>query len=167
MPPPVFTPGQVFNAADVNEWCVPHVVVKATDQLKTSNTTLGADNELFVAVAASATYVVHLFLNYEGGTESTSDIKWQFVIPAGATLRAHHIHEGPAGSANAIEGITGSSVNTAGTKGAGIQCGATALGTLIVAGTSGNISVNWAQNTSNGTATKVLAQSSLMLQRVN
>jgi hypothetical protein len=167
MPPPIWTPGQILNAADVNSWFVPVIVVKGSDQSRASNTTLSADSELFVAVAASATYLVHLFLNYSGAAEGTSDIKWQFVIPASATLRAHHIHEGPAGSANCIEGITGSSVNNAGTKGAGIQCGLTALGTLIVAGTSGNVTINWAQNTSNATATIVAAQSSLMLQRLN
>ena len=167
MPPPVWVPGQVLSASDVNNWLVPSAIIKLADQSKTSNTTLGTDNELTLAVAASATYRFEAYLNYEGGTGNASDIKYQWTVPAGAALRFHDLHQGPGGTPDTIDTHTASTIYSAATNGAGNLCGMSHLGTLLTAGSSGNVFLSWAQNTTNGTPTIVHAQSCIILQRLS
>lgn len=168
MAPPTWVVGQVLTAADVNNWFVPLCVTKLSDQSKTSNTTIAADTELFLPVAVSATYWFTFSIDFEGGTQNASDIKFNWTVPAGTTLRYHSVREGlVAGTANVVNCQTGTDVVAAGTKGAGNLCGTSGWGTLLTAGTAGNITFQWAQNTSSATATIVHAQSVLMLQRVS
>lgn len=165
MAPPTWSVGQVLTAADVNNWFVPLAAVKVADQSVTSNTTLVADTELFVPLAASVSYVFHCFLDYEGAATGTGDIKWNFAVPAGATVRYTYANFSPGGASTSGNLVSGTTVASAGTNGAGNLKGVLMFGTVIVAGTSGNMQLQWAQNTSSGTSTIMHAQSCLMLQR--
>ena len=157
MPPPVWVPGQVLAASDVNSWFLPVAVAKLADQSRTNSTTLVPDSELFVTVAASATYWFQLYLDYEGAAgASTGGIQWQLNIPSGG-MRYHAIHETPGGLAAVVE--TG--------KGAGVLCGLSLRGTIAISTTGGNVTLSWGQFAANATPTIVHAQSAMMLQRIS
>ena len=166
MPPPTWTVGQVLAAADVNSWFVPLVAVKGSDQSVTSSTTLVGDLALFVPLAASCSYEVRCMINYEGGTRNSSDLKWGFSVPGGSTMRYSALFVGPGGSTN-VQMLTGTSVNAAGTNGAGVIQSLQMTGLINVSSTAANLSFTFAQNTSNGTATIVHATSYLIAQRIS
>lgn len=144
----------------------PLCVIKAADQSLTSNTTLQNDNALTLPVVAGATYKFWCSLDYEGGTQGSSDIKWTWSLPASATLRYYAPRTTTAGAAAAGGEFTGAQTIAAGTGGTGNLFGTTMTGTLVVSSTAGSITLQWAQNTSNGTATIVHAQSDLTLWRI-
>ena len=83
----VATAGSSATAAGVNELAA-RGVVKPTDESVTSSTTLQPDNDLLYALnEVNATYDFVCYLNYEGGTINTSDLKWTWAVPSGAILR--------------------------------------------------------------------------------
>src|SRR5690348_15724965 len=65
----------------------PLAVIKGADESVTSSTTLQNDDALLVTLTANATYVFSLFLNYQGGTQGSSDIKVAWTFPTGTTMR--------------------------------------------------------------------------------
>jgi hypothetical protein len=166
VPLPVYSPGQSLPAADVNSWLLPVVVVKAADQFKTSTTVLANDSELFVPVAAGCTYLFDCYLDYEGGVQGASDLQMQWTVPAGALLRYQPVGTFSSGVQHTGETNVAGTNFAPGTNGAGVLRGITMRGTLVVAGTSGNLQLQWAQNTSSATATIVHAMSYVKLQRV-
>ena len=72
--------GQRITAALLNSM-QPQTVIKPTDQSVTSSTTVVNDNDLVSAVLASATYIFTCYLDYEGGTTGSSDLKWVWSVP--------------------------------------------------------------------------------------
>jgi len=167
MSPPTWSVGQVLTAADVNSWFVPLAVAKTSDQSVTSSTTLVNDTALVLAVAANATYWMELYLNYEGGTANASDLKFGWTFPAGLTIRAQPLLVDPAGATRILNTQIQTTVSNAGTQGAGNLSSVGLRGNVTTSGTSGNLQLQWAQNTSNGTATIVHTGSLLVLQRIS
>jgi hypothetical protein len=157
----------------VNSWFVAQSVVKQADESVTSSTTLQFDNDLTVPIVANASYIFSCYLNYEGNTPTNGDLKWVWVLPTGALLRYNPVYTNATSTLNVSIGTTvaGSTVMTgilaAGTNGAGNLRGMTMTGSLIVGSTPGSLSLQWAQNTSSGTATTIHAQSTLSLIRVS
>ncbi len=165
MPIPTWVSGQVLTASDVNAWFVPLFAYKGSDQSKTSNTTMGNDTALVLAAAINTSWKFECFIDYDGGTQGSSDIKWQFTVPAGATMRYYYAGLGTAGGTLAAWSNAGN-VQTAGTNGLGTHRVIYMNGTYVMSGTAGNLQLQWAQNTSSGTATTVYTQSYLQLWRV-
>lgn len=166
---PTWVAGQVLTASDVNSWFVPVAAVKPGDTSRTSTTALAADPDLVVAVAASQSYRVWCYLNYEGAAVGTGDLKWSFTVPAGATMRYQSISVNTAGTLSPLLiGPTwnGASVNSAGTNSPGNPMSVTMHATLVVAGTAGNVTLTWAQNTSSATSTTLHVQSALILDHI-
>lgn len=163
---PVFTVGEVLTASLVNSWLAPLAAYKSADQSVTSSTVLVNDTALVLAVAANSTYFFTAFLDYEGGTQGSSDFKMAWSVPASATMRWTRIGLDTAGAVNAGALSDQTSTPAMGTNGAGNVRGVTLHGTLNVSSTSGNFQFQWAQNTSSGTATIVHAGSYLQAQRI-
>lgn len=161
-----FTAGQKITAAQLNAFCVPLAVIKPGDQSLASSTTLQNDSALFVPVVASATYLFDCYLDYEGGTLGSSDLKWTWAVPAGAALR--YCADWLSTGSTVQVGIThkDTDVLAAGTGGAASLFSVRMTGSLVMGVTAGNLQLQWAQNTSNATATIVHAQSRLALWRV-
>jgi hypothetical protein len=152
---------------------LPLFAYKTADESITSTTTLQDDNELSVAVEASAIYTVDAFLMWSGN--ETGDIKFGHTFPAGT------MHWGMVGPDDTDAGFS-----TAGTRGNGewfarqnqssptgtIQFAASTailvghMSGLLFTGSAGTFTTQWAQNFSNGTATTVKAGSWLRLDRV-
>jgi hypothetical protein len=139
--------------------------VKDADQSVTSSTVLVNDTKLTLPVVAGATYDFICYLDFEGGTASSSDLKFQWSVPAGAVLRYACPHVNASGTNVLNNTNTATTSITVQSQGAGVLCGVTCTGTLVMSSTAGSLTLTWAQNTSNGTATIVHAQSKLSLVR--
>jgi hypothetical protein len=163
---PTWTVGQVLTAADVNSWFVPLVAYKTANESVTSSTTLQNDDELFVSLAATAVYTLDMFILFDGS--STGDIKWKFTFPAGVTFNLIDLHEStPTVNNNANMAIFNQTETHAlGCNGAGTFLPIFHTGIVTTTGTAGTLQLQWAQNTSNATATRVIAGSYMRLQRV-
>src|SRR6266536_3701246 len=84
MPIPTWVTGQVWDATDVNLWCVPRFAYKTASTSRASTTTLAADPHLIVAVDANAKYELTGLIDYEA--DVTGDMKFQFTLPAAAVM---------------------------------------------------------------------------------
>lgn len=165
----VWSVGDVLTAADLNAWAVPLTAIKASDTSRTSTTTIADDPDLVIAVAANASYRFWAYINYQGAATGSGDLKWSFSVPASATGRYQSLSVNTAGTLSPLligPTWTMASVNSAGTNGASNAMSLTMHGTLVVAGTAGSVTFRWAQNTSSGTSTSVLAQSAMSLDRI-
>lgn len=158
--------GQFVRASDVEiQWAR-----KTSDESVTSSTTLQNDDTLLLPVRASSVYRFTALVGYVGNT--TGDIKLGFTFPSGATC--HWAGKGASSSDDGY-GTTGASKHSAvfgevsgtATSFAGSTSNLAVLieGILITGTTAGNLTLQWAQNTSNGTATTVKAGSFLELSR--
>lgn len=158
-----FTAGMRITAAMLNS-IGPNAAIKGADQT-VSTLTLQNDNELFVPVAANATYLMICMLDYEGGTAGSSDFQWVWNGPAGFTLRYTGIYLPTSGTVHtgAIAGATNVVAATAGT---GNLCGSTMVGSLFTGSTAGTLQLQWAQHSGALVNTIVHAQSFLALWRV-
>ena len=166
MAAPTWSVGQVLTASDVNTWFVPLAVFKTAQQDITSSTALTNDTALLAALAANAFYSFSSVICYKGFTNGISDFKWQWTVPAGATLRfqADWLSVGLTAQIGVQQ--VNASVLSAGTNGVGNVFAIKSLGSLSTGGTTGNLQLQWAQNTSSGTATTVGPGSVLMLNRI-
>jgi hypothetical protein len=156
------------------EALVPRIAVKDADEPITSSTTLQDDDDLTISVSANVTYAITGWLSWVGN--GTGDIKFAWNAPAGATLSAQ-IH-GPHGAL--VDGTGNGSVEffpawlgvtsfptSAQSYGASTTVvSGHVKGLLEVGANAGNLTLQWAQNVSNGTSTIVKAKSWLWLQQV-
>jgi hypothetical protein len=159
---PVWVPGQVLAAADVNRWFVPDMVVKGSDQNITSSITLTSDSALFQAVEANALYTFNLVLLYTA--ISAANINMMFIGPAGATMNSGIMGFSSAGG-GAFGATTRAIASAVVFGGTGIVVPLFWQGTLQTSSTAGTFQFQWAQSVSNGTAATVKAGSSLSLVR--
>jgi hypothetical protein len=162
---PVWVPGQVLTASDVNTWLAPQGVVKPASQNVISSTVLVNDTDLVLPVAANASYIFDCFLDFT--SVSGADLKVSWAVPSGASLLYQALHnEGGATGLNNSQLIYADS-NTLFCAGNGAtQVAAGLNGSLITTGTAGNLQLRWAQNTSTASNTTIRVQSYLMLVRV-
>lgn len=137
---------------------------KASDQTVNNSTTLVDDNDLTVSIAANETVVIVGHIIFE--SNSTADFKHQFTGPSGS--------DGSFGIGGPRE-LTGGGLGGTGfyalnasipTSGHGGPASQSVFGVVRNGGTSGNITLQWAQNTADASDTKVLADSFLIVWRV-
>lgn len=117
---------------------------------RASTTTVAADPHLVVAVEANAVYKVDVFV---GWTNGGGGFKAAFTGPSGATM---NWTDNDGGYSSAI-GTTQSFNTTVGT---------TFVGTLDTAGTAGNLTLVWAQDSSNAANTTLAAGCYISVERV-
>ena len=160
----LFTAGTRITAALLNS-IAPLSVIKPSDQSVTSSTVLVNDSALFLPVVASATYFFMSSLDFEGAAIGTGDLKIEWTVPAGATLR-FDLHGVNTASSSYSSTFTDTTTISLGTTGAASLRGATMAGSLVMSSTAGNLQLKWAQNTSSATATIVHAQSTVALWRI-
>jgi hypothetical protein len=164
-----FTAGEVLTASDTNVYLKNTIFARKTaTESVTSSTTFQDDDHLSVSVAASSVYEMTAFLKYDGDT--AGDLKFQWVGPSGATLSfwtetLQVTASSTADDAHAISAI--STAVSAGARGAGTNCAATMAGLLVVSTTAGTFKLQWSQDTSSATATRLFADSYVCLRRVD
>jgi len=131
-------------------------VVKSVDETIDTSTTFQDDDELFVALTANLNYAWQLWLFVTSG--AVPDIKTAWTLPAGATGQHSSANWGSSGG-SATANMTASDPLA---TGGGVQW-VPFTGRVIMAGTAGNMQLQWAQNTSDAGDTTVLAGSVLVV----
>lgn len=147
---------------------LPEWVGKTTSTPRTSTATVAPDPELQAPVVASAEYTFWGYIRYSGG--QTGDFKAQFTGPAGSTgswaarvMNVSDIDQSDPSNATRVALNSPKSIGCISTTAAQtIQF----TGRMYTAGTAGTFSFDWAQDTSNATATSVEADSFFFLRRV-
>ena len=137
------------------------IAIKAADETVNNSTVLQNDDELTLAVEANTLYLLNIILVTNSG--ATPDFKFKITLPAGATMygRVEDPSPGVGFSPQQFTEAT-ASVAFAGTGSAYvtfIKAG------VIIAGTAGNVTLQWAQNTAEVSDTKVLTGSSFVLMK--
>lgn len=167
MAEPVFAAGDVPTASQVNEWFVNvNWARKPVNESVTSSTTLQSDDHLFVPVQANAAYFMTCVIKYDG--DSAGDIKVLFRLPTSATLNGlGNTLIGGAASQSDNQNVpyVENASNIWGCLGTGTTLYGMVSGLVLTSSTAGTVSVEWAQNTSSATATRVLIGSFLDLAR--
>src|SRR5215472_4200123 len=158
---PSVNAGTTYTASLIQSFA-PLNAYKTADTGRTSTTTATADPDLSIPVVANAWYKWELWLNYEGFTQGSSDLKVGLGIPAGSTVRGSAEYTNASGGTVVEIYWTGGALQV-GTNGAGAIRGFNSRGTLQMGGTAGSFTLNWAQNTSSGTATIVHTGSYMQL----
>lgn len=151
--------------------CTPISAVKTSDQTLTASSTVLQNVAALVVPApvANTRYALEAFVFYDATT--VADIKFTFTLPAAAELRF-----GGSGPAVGLVGSTGdgnysgifaSGPLVLGGAGAGTFLCAHLYGSLDIAGTTGNVQMQAAQNTSEASVTRVLSSSWLRLNALS
>jgi len=168
----VFNVGDVLAAADVNEYLVNTLYAdKPSDTSRASTTTIANDPDLTLPVGASKKYELDMQVVYTA-VNSTGDLKFVFTVPASAVFTGSLFGVAIGSSALAFPPYQASGLLITGpaqtVAGGGIAQNALRVsGILAVAGTSGSITFQWAQGTSNATPTVVKQGSYMRLRRVS
>lgn len=167
MAAPTWATNDVPAASDFNTWFQNiNFARKTVTESVTSSTTLQVDDELIVAVAANATYVVNAFITYGGA--AAADLKLLFRTPTGGSFTGlGNILISAATSQSDGQNLPygGNASEVWGCLGSGSQVGVV-TGVLVTAGTAGNFQVEWAQNASSATPTQIFGNSFIDLRRV-
>jgi len=133
------------------------ILVKQADQTKISDSTLADDDELFLPLLANTTYSMLFFLQVSSG--STPDLKMKWTLPAGATGVKNDSQDWNPTTASDTLNIT--TQKTPATGGAVQTFPINA--TIVVGGTAGNITFQWAQNVSTASNTIVYAGTTMLI----
>lgn len=163
----LITAGTRITAALIQS-VAPLAVIKPSDETLNNSSTMQNDNDLVLPVIANASYLFSCYLDYEG-QDGTMNAKWQWTVPASANLRYTAAYTNTSGTWTGGVTSNGSTVISARTSGAGTLYGASMTGSLVTAGSAGNLQLQWAQNTTtnNAPGVTVHAQSYLALWRIS
>lgn len=155
---PSAIPLKIRDTSGAVRGLLPGVAVASAAQSLTSTTTQTASTYLTLPVDASATYLVSLWLFYNG--PASNAIAASFTAPSGVTMTWS------TGGNDQNAGTAPGGVVTWNTLGTGTPLGLTIFGVLITGGTSGSLTLTFAQQTSSTTATTLMAGSMMRLDRV-
>lgn len=169
MAAPVFSTGDVPTATQFNDWLVNvKFARKPANTSRGSTVTLTDDPDLTIStVAAGAMYHVTACLRHT--SPAAADLAFQWVGPAGATFDHTVSTVTVSGSLFTDDNNYGSAISSPTTSGgiAGNVVPITCEGLLVTAGTSGTFKLQWAQGTSNASASTLLANSFIVLRRLS
>lgn len=164
---PDFMAGQQLTAGLLNS-SLPQYAVKAVNQSAVSRTTPLDDDELFLFLAANATYEWEAMLRVAGSTSADIQVSWR--IPNGATMFRLCFGMAAGGTdQGSTSAVTAYRVETTqqsyGLPSSG-NSGVFERGLVITAGQDGDLQMMWNQASSSGTATVVGSLSYLKVRRV-
>lgn len=168
--PRTWTDGELVTASIMNthvrdnELSIgPHLIVRKTsDETVTSSAVLQNDDALLMALGTNETWLFEFDILFTGGT--TGDFKTALAFPASTNISATSYGRDSSLTTIIQEDATGTSPTT----GRAWEPISTTVPTFLMikgvvstAGTSGNLTLQWAQNTSDATGTVVKANSTL------
>lgn len=130
------------------------MVAKTVTESRVSDAVLAADSEIFLPVEASSSYLLEFHFVFTGTREKST-----LVGPTGATLAGTYHEATAADVQDASLGVTIAGESAAQRRGL-------IFGVLAIGGTAGTVELQWAQNTTSGTATAVKAGSFLRLTKL-
>jgi hypothetical protein len=144
------------------------VAYKTATETVTSSTVLQNDDQLFLPVTTNARYILDGVLFYTGAASPAGDLKLLFSGPAGATMKWTNrgVNTSALTAYNVVsETLSAGSPRAVGTNGA-TEMSAFPFGTVTTSSTSGNLQLQWAQNSSSATGTVLAAGSFIRLVRI-
>ena len=133
------------------------IVRKTVDETVNNSNTIQDDDELGLTVAANEVWIFDTLII--AATLITSDFKFQFSIPTGATL-----YYQDTGNTSASNAWTQTNIPSISAPNDNILL--KFRGILINGATAGDIKFRWAQNTATVEDTKVLANSTITFKRI-
>lgn len=139
--------------------------IKLADTSKT-NSTLADDPHLAIPIGANETYAITGMFK-SSSTSATPDLKIAFTVPAGGTLDIIYFSNG-----GTLATFTTAALRDSGVAGPVIPIGVSIIDNVMVSGTvvngatPGFLKLQWAQNTTSGTATTMTAGSYLAATRI-
>lgn len=140
-------------------------VRKTADETVNNSAVMQDDDALLFAAEANATYAVEVFVMYTSTTVADWKIEW--TLPAGASGLRHYQYN----TGNTCVTFSGAghlwTQQLNGIAGTGGLCSFTAVGTVITAGTAGNVVFEWTQNTQEATNTVVHAGSYIRYRKIS
>ncbi|MFJ8685052.1 hypothetical protein [Micromonospora wenchangensis] len=151
--------------SDITDFTISPAGYKTADTSRSSTTTLTADPDLAVAVAAGAVYLMSAYIPHT--YNAAGDFKFGWSGPAGASMpnwQADWRTTDGTEVSGAFTDITSTVpiTSASGSLNQPVWC----HGLLIVGATAGTFAFTWAQNTSNAAASIVRAGAVLRLERV-
>lgn len=165
----VFNVGDVLAAADVNEYLTnTKYITKPNDTTRISTISATNDPDLSMPVDANKSYFCEWHVLYN--SNSTANIRMQWTMPASATFNGLIFGLGVSVSygTNTIDASNPLNSVTFHWQGQApaVDSGVRLSGVLATAGSAGNFTLQWAQDTSTAVNTIVRAGSSIYLRRV-
>lgn len=142
---------------------------KTSNESVTSSTTFQDDNDFFLSVEANALYVVELYLSIVGNT--SGDFKMQWTVPSGTDgirWRQTLVTGAAADTDNKsqIDTISGGSSASGVLSTTSPRAFLSEIMSVDTAGTSGTLTLQWAQNGSNANPTTIQAGSFMRAWKV-
>lgn len=140
-------------------------VVKAVSENLSSNAALQDDDELRLSMVANRLYAVTA--SFIQNSNSTADFKFSFVETSSGGVDGYFdvVAIPSGGTALTIQSGTFGTVFTG--EGASANRAMLVTGWISVGANSGDVLVQWAQNTSNASTTSMIADSYLTLRRLS
>lgn len=135
-------------------------LVKQSTETVNNSDTLQNDNDFFVALEANKSYSFDMMLFLVSG--GTPDFKYAFTVPTGATIRINDIRWEPDFPYDTLDGTVADVIPTNGNT-QSVQV----TGHIDVAGTAGDVQMQWAQNFAEVSNTQLLAGSSFVVLEEN
>jgi len=175
------TPAGTRIDAALLQSMLPEYVVKATDTDRTNTTTMSADPDLTAPVEANAVYCVEFYIYYGGAYNADSAADGDFVTswstPSGTTGLKSVIGPGTNAAASSLAHTVNAVRLGVHQLATNVQyaCVRNATNLLQLAyeqaiittgATPGNVTLQWAQESSSATATRVSAGSFMRLTRM-
>ena len=170
----IYTGGRILASAARNAW--PQAVIKGIDQSSATAvgsfpTTLDNDQELYLPVSASTSYLFCCYLDYEGDddTRPNGGIDYAWIVPSGATMRFQSIGRTFGGGTTVKTTQTDTTKYQLGSTGSGNLMAALIFGTLVTGTAAGTLQFTWTtyEMTMFRPETIVHAQSFLALWQVS
>jgi len=170
MAAPVWNTNDVPTATDFNVWLTNILyATKTSTESVTSSTALQDDDHLFLPLATNSVYWVWGILSTDGA--SGGDLKVAIASLTGMSILLHWDGLTSTAATGADDVLylmeaTGTPA-TFGTIAAADHRPLSFRGTATTTSTAGNFQLRWAQDTSSGTATRILAGSTIWAQRIS
>lgn len=144
---------------------IPKVITKAADETVNNSTSYQDDDELILPVLANEQWFI--ICAVRSISSNTADIKLQWTLPAGAVWRGDRRfwNESSVAQNHPHLDLT-SGTAMAGQVSASFS-GVHYIGILTVAGTAGDVALQWAQNTLEASNTVVKASSCILAWKLN
>lgn len=140
--------------------------IKTGDESVTSSTTLQNDDQLVLPVAANARYIMDGWFRYTGAASPAGDLKMGWTLPSGASMSWTNfgVNTSALTAYNVVVELTAGG-RAVGTNGA-TEMSCAPKGYIATSSTSGSLQLQWAQNSSSGTATVLKVGSYVRIVRV-
>lgn len=170
-----FASGMLLTPARLNA-LIPVTAEKALDTTRTSTITRTADPDLVLALAANSVYDFYGELILTSAANAAGDFAMEMQYPSGAscTLTTHGLDTGlAAGTVGTIDAITQSNQDATSPTGVyNFGCSTTQTsvritGRITVGATAGNLTLAWAQQTSNASGTTLQNGSFITARRLS